>query len=285
MSVEVEHQQYAHQHVSHQFEDIEQQNEAYIVGMWTFLVTEIMFFGALFLALTIYRSIHVADFNDAHKHLNVFYGGFNTVVLLTSSFSMVLAVRSAMLASRRGTLFFLGLTLIGAFIFLGVKTIEYKEKWDLHLIPGPTFHYESVGAENNGESSAEARQRTSLGAGPGQYHERGPIVRSGGDLSNSSVSSETGANTGANNAETNKKGLAEDGKQLFFCLYFIMTGLHAIHIILGILVMGALWVMYVFRHPAVEDYMTLEMTGLYWHFVDIVWIFLFPILYLVGGHP
>ena len=282
MSVEARHQEYAHQHVSHQFEDIEQQNEAYIVGMWTFLVTEIMFFGALFLALTIYRSIHVADFDDAHKHLNTFWGSFNTVVLLTSSFFMVMAVRSAMLASRRGTLFFLGLTLIGAFVFLGVKTVEYKEKWDHHLIPGPTFHYESVGAENNdGESSAEARQRTSLGAGPGQYHERGPVVRSAGDLSNSSVSSETGANT----AETNQKGLAEDGKQLFFCLYFIMTGLHAIHIIIGILVMGMLWVMYFFRHPNVEDYMTLEMTGLYWHFVDIVWIFLFPILYLVGGHP
>ena len=136
MSVEVEHIEYAHQHVSHQFEDLEQQNESYLVGMWTFLVTEIMFFGALFLALTVYRSIHAEDFNEAHKHLNVLYGGFNTVVLL---FEQSLdgtggAVGDAGKASL--TLFFLGLTILGAFIFLGVKTIEYKDKWDHHLIPG-----------------------------------------------------------------------------------------------------------------------------------------------------
>ena len=285
MSVEVEQIEYAHQHVSHQFEDLEQQNESYIVGMWTFLVTEIMFFGALFLALTVYRSIHAADFDEAHKHLNVFFGGFNTVVLLTSSLLMVLAVRSAMLARRSATLFFLGLTIVGAFVFLGVKTFEYKDKWDHHLIPGASFHYEPVEAERNGgsegntargEMAGNGKQEaiTSGPKGDGTYEGAGKIITKKEDLNNTSTSS----------YDPNRQNLSQDGKQLFFCLYFIMTGLHAIHIIIGIGLMGVLWVMYLLGAGAVQDYMPLEMTGLYWHFVDIVWIFLFPILYLIGGH-
>jgi cytochrome c oxidase subunit 3 len=284
MSVEVEHIEYAHQHVSHQFEDLEQQNEAYIVGMWTFLVTEIMFFGALFLALTVYRSIHVGDFNEAHRHLNVVYGGFNTVVLLFSSFFMVMAVRSAMLARRSATMFWLALTMGGAFIFLGVKTIEYKDKWDHHLIPGASFHYEPVEAENNsgsqghaarGEPGGRGRQEAITGGKTdGSYEGSGTITR------NEDING-----TATRSYDPNKQNLSQDGKQLFFCLYFIMTGLHAIHIIIGIGIMAVLMFLYAFNLGAVQDYMPLEMTGLYWHFVDIVWIFLFPILYLIGGHP
>lgn len=278
MSVEVEHQEYAHQQVSHQFEDLDQQNECYLVGMWTFLVTEIMFFGALFLALTVYHSIHGEDFNEAHKHLDVGYGAFNTVVLLTSSLIMVLAVRSAMLARKQATLFFLGLTIIGAFIFLGVKSIEYKSKWDHHLIPGPTFHYEPVEDEKPTALGGTPAKDASLVKGETKAGSNESVLH--GNTSSASLS--------GNSAGIVDKGqanhLSSDGKQLFFCLYFIMTGLHAIHIIIGIGIMGILWFMYQWGHGAVEDYMTLEMTGLYWHFVDIVWIFLFPILYLLGGH-
>ncbi len=285
-NVEEAHDGYMHQHVAHQFEDLEQQNESYIVGMWTFLVTEIMFFGALFLALTIYKSIHADDFNEAHKHLNVLYGGFNTVVLLTSSFFMAMCVRAAQGLNRQAVLFWLGLTMLGAFVFLGVKSIEYKDKWDHHLIPGSSFHYEPVEAENNpasegnvskGALGGEGKQEaiTSGAKGDGTYSGFGKIITSKEDLSNTTTSV---------GYDPNKQNLSQDGKQLFFCLYFIMTGLHAIHIIIGIGIMGVIWFMYQFKHPAVADYMPLEMTGLYWHFVDIVWIFLFPILYLLGGH-
>ena len=95
----------------HQYEDRAQQDDAYMVGMWAFLVTEIMFFGALFLAYTVYRFLYPEVFYDAHKHLNANYGGFNTFVLLSSSFSMALAVRSAQLRSKKGQLFWMSLTL------------------------------------------------------------------------------------------------------------------------------------------------------------------------------
>ena len=278
MSVEVEHMNVAHQHVAHQFEDIDQQNESYIVGMWTFLVTEIMFFGALFLALTVYRSIHATDFNDAHKHLNVFFGGFNTVVLLTSSFTMVMSVRAAMMANRTATMLWLAITMGGAFLFLGVKTIEYKEKFDHHLVPGAAFHYTPPEEEKTAGSHTTTGTESSQsmpGSGSDKTYEGTRPMETKADLNNTSASP---------SYESNQKGLSQDGKQLFFCLYFIMTGLHAIHIIIGIGIMAVLFVMYALRLGAVDDYMPLEMTGLYWHFVDIVWIFLFPILYLIGGH-
>ena len=272
MSVEVEHEEFAHQPLMHQFEDLDQQNECHIVGMWTFLVTEIMFFGALFLALAVYRSLHLADFNEAHSHLNVFYGGFNTVVLLTSSFTMVLSVRAAMFGKRGQMMGFLLATMLGAVIFLGVKTVEYKDKWDHHLIPGASFRYESLKEE---------------AAGKENKHES-TTAESGNKISESPGLTQSGAAvTGSYNpmtGETIHQNLNQDGKQLFFCLYFIMTGLHAIHIIIGILIMAVILGLYLTKNSAVEDYMPLEMTGLYWHFVDIVWIFLFPILYLVGGH-
>lgn len=273
MSAESEHEEFAHQPLMHQFEDLDQQNECHIVGMWTFLVTEIMFFGALFLALAVYRSLHLHDFNDAHEHLNVGYGAFNTVVLLTSSFTMVLAVRAAMFGQRNKMLGFLMATILGAFIFLGVKTVEYKDKWDHHLIPGASFRYESVKAEHAG---GENKKESATSGGGDKTYEGQGLTEKGQQAITGNINPMTG--------ETVHQNLSQDGKQLFFCLYFIMTGLHAVHIIIGILIMGVIGLLYVFKNPAVEDYMPLEMTGLYWHFVDIVWIFLFPLLYLVGGH-
>jgi len=246
MSVEaITHDGLAHGHghppeQAHQFTDMPQQNESYVVGMWAFLVTEIMFFGALFMAYTLYRSMNPEVFLDAHKHLNVFYGGTNTVVLLASSFFMAMGVYNAQLKRRAGQLFWIGLTILCAFAFLGIKTIEYREKFEHHLFPGATFHYESVGDHG----------------GPSEHAALSP------DRSN----------------------IPQGKAQMFFVLYFIMTGLHGIHVIIGILVLGALWLMIKFKHPLTNYYMWVEMAGLYWHFVDIVWIFLFPLLYLLGRH-
>ncbi len=208
-----------HAAVSHQFEDIGQQNEIYIVGMWTFLVTEIMFFGVLFFAYVLYRWKFGDVFYEAHKVLNVRLGFINTTVLLTSSLFMALGVRSAMLKNRKMTLFWLISVIVCAFAFMVIKYFEYSAKIAAHEIPGPFFQWHGPGSAGQAE--------------------------------------------------------------IFFSLYFAMTGLHGIHVLIGIITLGILAWMVAVKHKAVDDYMPIEMFGLYWHFVDIVWIFLFPLFYLM----
>jgi cytochrome c oxidase subunit 3 len=187
--------------------------------MWIFLVTEVMFFGGLFTAYIIYRHLYTDAFTAAHHQLSWKLGGLNTFLLLSSSLTMALAVRSSMLGRWRAQMGFLGATWLGALGFMVIKYFEYKAKIDHHLVPGPNFHME---------------------------------------------------------------GVNETGAQLFFSLYFAMTGLHGFHVLVGMIVIGALIVRtYINRHKYM-DYMPIEMTGLYWHFVDLVWIFLYPLLYLVG---
>jgi cytochrome c oxidase subunit 3 len=228
-------------HVHHQFENIDQQNESYIVGMWCFLVTEIMFFGALFLMYVIYRWNYQTDFYAAHEELSqnvdpkVFFGlqkfpiwgAINTTVLLFSSFTMVMAVRAAQLRQKTWVMRFLGVTNVCAFIFLIIKfTFEWPPKWEHHLVPGRDF---------------------------------------------------------APHAEV-LHGASPRASEIFYSLYFAMTGLHAIHIIAGIGIITALMVLWRKGAKSVtEDYVPTEMIGLYWHFVDLVWIFLFPLFYLIPG--
>ncbi|RYG27190.1 cytochrome c oxidase subunit 3 family protein [bacterium] len=213
-----------HGPLHHQFEDIAQQNETYIVGMWTFLVTEVMFFGAFFLMYTIYRMYYQVDFWKAHEHLDVKLGGINTMVLLLSSFFMVMAVQGAQLHNRRQVIGNLGLVQICAFIFLGIKAVEYSAKFADNLFPGPNF-------QNNA------------------------AILHGANLNHA---------------------------QMFYGLYFGMTGLHAVHIIVGMLIIGALMAEWYKRNRLVtQDFIPTELVGLYWHFVDLVWIFLFPLMYLM----
>ena len=225
MSVEAAHDAHGHHPVQyHQFEDMEQQNEAYLVGMWSFLVTEIMFFGAMFLAYTVFRMNNQKIFQEAgHLYLNPKMGAFNTVVLLTSSLSMAMCVYFAQKDNRIKQLLCLGFTLGCSFVFLVVKGFEWSAEFAEHHLPGSGFLY--VSPEHL--STAKA--------------------------------------------------------QIFFCLYFAMTGLHAIHVIVGILLMAVLAALILFKRPGVKYYMPVEMFGLYWHFVDIVWIFLFPLYYLIPG--
>jgi len=188
--------------------------------MWVFLMTEVLFFGGLFLTYTLYRTWYPDMFHLASEHLNVKLGAANTIVLIGSSLTMALAVRASQLGERRMLVFFLILTMILGSAFLGVKVVEYSDKINHHLVPGPNFAF----------------------AAPWQ-----------------------------------------DKAQLYFSLYFAMTGLHAIHMIvgLGILALMTFWSWQGRFSP--EYYTPIEITGLYWHFVDIVWIFLFPLLYLIGG--
>ncbi len=255
MSVEVaeEHGHHHDPHLQHQFQDMGQQNESYVVGMWTFLVTEIMFFGALFLAYTIYRGENPDVFLEAHHHLNVLAGGTNTVVLLTSSLTMAMAVYHAQMKNRSKQMMFLGITILFSFCFLGIKTVEWKKKFEDHHVPGPSFQYEIEGTAAN----------------------KGPVHLSPAVETKAPASTKAVFPKDTVDLEYSAKA------QLFFSLYFAMTGLHAFHVIIGILVMGTLFFMLMFKHPSVDYYMPVEMAGLYWHFVDIVWIFLFPLFYLI----
>jgi cytochrome c oxidase subunit 3 len=208
----------------HQFEDMEQQSEAYMVGMWSFLVTEIMFFGALFVIYTLYRWNYQQDFWLSHHHLDVWMGSLNTTVLLFSSFTMVCGVHYAQLHNRVGVLRSLAVTIVCAFVFLFVKYLEYSAKFRDNLFPGAGFTTNSN-------------------------------IVGGANLNHS---------------------------QLFFGLYFAMTGLHALHIIVGILVLSTLALLWYRESKLVTlDFIPTEMVGLYWHFVDLVWIFLFPLFYLM----
>jgi cytochrome c oxidase subunit 3 len=207
--------------VAHHFDDAEQQHDAATLGMWLFLVTEVMFFGGAFTAYVAYRSAFPGAFAHASSHLNLFWGGLNTVVLIGSSLTMALAVHGAQVSDRRLLLLGLALTIALGSVFLGVKAIEYGHKFEHGLVPGPYFTY---------------------------------------------------AGEDAHNAE------------LFFSVYFAMTGLHAMHMVIGIGILVVLLLRAYGGAYGRHYYTPVEMTGLYWHFVDIVWIFLFPLLYLIGRH-
>jgi cytochrome c oxidase subunit 3 len=205
--------------VSHQFDDAEQQRDATTLGMWVFLVTEVMFFGGLFTAYAVYRSTYPAAFDEASHHLDYRIGALNTAVLIGSSMTMALAVHSAQVGRQRRIIAFLLATILLGLTFLGVKVVEYHDKYVHHLIPGSGFAFE-------GEHAPEA--------------------------------------------------------QLFFSLYFAMTGMHALHMIIGIGILSTLVVLAYRGRFSPAYHAPVELTGLYWHFVDIVWIYLFPLLYLMG---
>lgn len=204
-----------------QYEDIDQQQETYVVGMWSFLVTEVMMFGALFFIYFLYRWAYPDDFSILSGKLDYVLGGVNTVILLISSFTVALAVHFAQKNRWRAVVANLGVTILCAFGFLVVKYFEYSEKINDGLVPNDQFIY--------------------------HYHYAAD------------------------------PGVA----RMFYSLYFSMTGLHAIHVILGIVIFGILIGLIVRKSKVMTDYIPVEMCGLYWHFVDLVWIFLYPLFYLI----
>jgi cytochrome c oxidase subunit III len=199
-----------------QFDSLAHQEEAATVGMWVFLATEVLFFGGLFTAYTIYRTTYPDLFARASEHSNLLLGTINTAVLLTSSLFMVFAVHAAKAGRKGPALGFLGLTILLALAFLSLKGVEYSQHISEGLLPGTRF-------------------RTDL---PRQL-------------------------------------------ELFFWLYFVMTGLHALHVLIGIGVLSVISIMILFTNRCTEHSHRAEIAGLYWHFVDVVWVFLYPLFYLV----
>jgi cytochrome c oxidase subunit III len=215
--------QHAHpQGFAHQFEDIEQQRDAGRLGMWVFLVTEILFFGGMFTSYTIYRALHLASFIQGSHQLEVKFGATNTAVLIISSLTMALAIRTAQTGKSKGhTIFWLVFTwLLGAaFIAIKLRFEWYRDYLD-GIVPGVQWFY------------------------------NGPHA---------------------------------PGVKMFMWFYFFMTGLHAVHMVVGLGILTVLIIMTARNKFSAEYYQPLEISGLYWHFVDIVWIYLFPLLYLIGG--
>jgi len=210
--------------LAHHFRDLEQQHRAASLGMWLFLATEVMVFGGLFLGYAVYRRLYPAEFAAASSELNIVFGGVNTVVLLTSSLTMALAVHAAQAGRHRHIVRYLLATAFLGTVFLIIKGFEYYGDYVENLVPGLAF------------DDAAWRERS---LDPGRV-------------------------------------------KLFLSLYYIMTGLHAVHLIIGIVILLVLaglarrgWFSPVYYSPV-------EVGGLYWHFVDVIWIFLLPLLYLVG---
>jgi cytochrome c oxidase subunit 3 len=236
----------SHSEVSDQFEDRHQQKEAATLGMWTFLATEILFFGVLFASYTIYRHLWPSGFREGSLDLKWYLGGINTAVLLTSSFLMAMAVNAAAKGSNPKIIRYLVLTIIVGAIFLTIKGTEYYIEYREHLVPGSNFRLTK----------------------PDEAQEGG-LVRALSGLEHRVFKQE-------DPPEHRQKS-----EELFMVFYFIMTAIHATHMIVGICVMLVLIAM-ARRGVFTAKYHTpVEMFGLYWHFVDIVWVFLFPALYLL----
>ena len=208
-----------HAALAEQFDDMPQQKEASTLGMWTFLATEILFFGGMFLGYLVYRHAYPHAFALASRHTIVLYGTVNTAILLTSSLTMALAVHAAQQNEHQRLVRYLLLTVALGCCFLGVKGLEYHQDLEEHLWPGPHF----------------------------------------------------------------REGLPAQA-QMFWFLYWAMTGLHALHVTVGVGLLSVIARMASLRKFSAEYHNPVEISGLYWHFVDIVWIYLYPLLYLINRY-
>ena len=215
--------------LQHHFATMEQQRQSTTLGMWIFLVTEIMFFGGLFTAYLVYRTAHPDVWEMGSQHMEFWLGTINTVILLTSSFFVALSVHYAQRGMTKITALLLFLTVLCGIGFLGIKAVEYHNHYKEGTVPGPWWHYNQV--ENPDGTTRPAP------------HEL----------------------------------------QLFFYLYFVMTGLHALHVTIGIVLLALIGLWAWQGKYTAEYHNPVHISGLYWHFVDLVWIFLYPLLYLIAN--
>jgi cytochrome c oxidase subunit 3 len=195
--------------------DVRRQHQGVSFGVWVFLASELLFFGSLLMAYTVYRHMYPEAFRTAARETEVFYGTLNTAILMTSSLTMAVAVRAAEQARRRLTVWCLAATVGFGLAFLVVKGFEYRDDIAKGLLPGPHF------------------------------------------------------------------ALHPPATELFWTFYWILTGLHAIHLTIGIGIVTTLAVLAVRRAVPIAS-ASFEATALYWHLVDIIWVVLLPLLYLIG---
>ena len=230
--------------LKHHFEDIEQQRGAERLGMWMFLATEVLFFGGIFLAYTVYRLYYPKDFADISGRLNIAVAGLNTILLLTSSMTITFAIRACQLGNRSAMVSCLAITWLLGAAFLGFKAYEYWQDYEEGLMPWRT-NFGQVKIHNPDDEHAPP---TTL------------------------------------NEQWEQKGVAPQRIRLFMTFYFAMTGIHGIHILVGLGVIGYLWCRGYLGWLTPDRYAAVEVSSLYWHLVDAIWLFLMPLLYLAGPH-
>jgi cytochrome c oxidase subunit 3 len=211
-----------------QFSDLHQQRRAAELGMWVFIGSEVMFFGVLFLAYTVYRFIYPGAFAEGSQHLNAVIGTLNTAILISSSFTVALAVFFMRINARNAVLLCLALTIAFAAAFMLLKAYEWHHHYEEKLFPGLAFQYPSQPGDNRGVDPAAVK--------------------------------------------------------IFFVLYFIMTGLHGLHVLIGMAIFLVMFYLTAKNRFSTSYHTPVEISALYWHFVDIVWIFLWPLLYLIDLH-
>jgi cytochrome c oxidase subunit 3 len=374
----VEHDDHHHDHgefIAHHFDGgAQQQFDAGKMGIWLFLVTEVLFFSGLFVAYTLYRNHHPEIFEQAHVFLDKYLGGLNTIVLLFSSLTMALAVRAAQLGRNKNCGMYILITMVCAALFLGVKAIEYSHKWDMGITPASTFAltYEapeltvgkSLGVSNYliwlslvpavllvgfvvasivglltkknafsqlmlglaitvggyflgavvGHIYMEAKHAGEHGA---EHH--AAVIDDGSNeisLVGMAIDDETkpDVHDDGKGDHDGKKGDHQEGDHdhaageshghgghgemvfdkhhpdpetlsrdvgIFFSIYYCMTGLHAIHIIGGIIALAWVYWRCILGHWRTDYFGPVDYVGLYWHLVDLIWIYLFPLLYLI----
>ena len=220
--------------LAHHFDTPAQQFDAAKLGMWAFLAQELLFFSGVFVAYGIFRSWYPEAFSGASHELNRVMGASNTIVLLFSSWTAAMAVRSSQLGKKSQTSALILITVACACIFLVVKYFEYQHKFHAGLLPGQYFGHPSTGGGL-------------FGALPG--HEETPVL--------------------------------PYKAHIFFSLYFVMTGIHALHVIIGIGVLIWIWRRNERGEFSKEFFTPVDLVALYWHLVDLIWIYLFPLLYLI----
>lgn len=332
-------------HLAHHFDTPAQQFTTNKLGMWTFLATEVLMFGGLFCAYAVYRYNHPQVYLWAHNALNPFWGMVNTIVLLASSFTMAWGVRAAQLNQRGLLKLMLALTFLGGVIFMCVKAVEYKEKWEYYLFPGEfnslnaefrppegknldqiraeTIHHVESHALGAHEA-APAGHAESAPAGEAAAHEAAKPAEHGegaapaaaehaaphGVVASSTVAVDTmthAPDMGPDSASISPPSMVSSGTnvavdekiahhvtlynelepldrsqlQTFFSIYFMMTGLHGIHVLVGMGLIAWLFIRSAAGEFTSQYFAPVDLVGLYWHLVDLIWIFLFPLLYLI----
>lgn len=336
-----------HEHgefIAHHFDDAEQQFQSGKLGIWTFLVTEVLFFSGLFVAYTLWRVNHPEIFQQAHVFLDKFLGGINTVVLLFSSLTMAMAVRSAQLEKHKATAFYTLITMVCAAVFLGVKAIEYSHKWDQGILVRSQWKYslehahpEMWLAQQLGVSDwliilsiipaitlvgfiaaaiitiamnepilskffvalAITVGGYFLGAVGGQVYMKilesrneshanvavQPLLLHADEKKDTAHADEQHGSAAAKSHKKNPHQPDPDSLDrdvgIFFSIYYCMTGLHAFHILGGIAFLSWIYLRSLKCHWRSDYFGPVEYVGLYWHLVDLIWIYLFPLLYLI----
>ncbi len=204
--------------LAHHFENLDKQQHAARLAMWVFLATEILLFTALFAAYAVYRFLYPDGFSESSRAIETWIGFVNTLVLVTSSFTVATGLHFASRGDGRRTALFFGLSILLAVVFLGFKAVEYTHHFQEGQLPGRYYTFEGVKAP---------------------------------------------------------------GASLFFSLYFLITGLHAFHVLVGMTVLAVVGFLAYRGHYTAEHHVAVENAALYWHLVDLIWIFVFPLIYLI----